>query len=149
MGALSPLTAARYICEGRDWSISNLELQKMLYLGQMLYLGEHQERLIGGAFEAWDYGPVLPSVYREAKAYGSRPIRFLAGASKIVDKDRRGVLDQVIDQLSNMSAGQLVSITHWKEGAWAKNYVPGVKGVMIPDRDIVEEYNRRLKHQHP
>jgi uncharacterized phage-associated protein len=144
---LSPMTAARRICQARDWSITNLELQKMLYLGQMLHLGEHGERLVNGDFEAWDYGPVQPDVYREARAYGSSPIRFLAGSVIASDEAREATLAQIIDQLSKMTAGQLVSITHWKDGAWAKNYRPNVKGIVIPDRDIIEEYQKRVERQ--
>jgi uncharacterized phage-associated protein len=147
MTALSPMTAARRICAGRGWGVTNLELQKMLYLGQLLHLGEHGERLLNGEFEAWDYGPVQPIVYREARIYGSAPIRFLPGSIAEADPAREATLKQVIEQLSKMSAGQLVSITHWNEGAWANNYRPGLKGVVIPDRDIIEEYRKRAERQ--
>ena len=144
---LSPQTAARLICQGRDWSITNLELQKTLYLGQLVHLGEHGERLLNGTFEAWDYGPVQPEVYREARAFGSGPIKYLSGQNKIDDPARQATLDQVIRQLSKLTASQLVSITHWKDGAWAQHYRPGIKGLVIPDRDIIAEYQRRVVRQ--
>lgn len=28
-------------------------------------------------------------------------------------------------------------------GAWAKHYIPGARGVTIPNADIVDEYNKR------
>jgi uncharacterized phage-associated protein len=134
------------MCERSDWTLTNLELQKMLYLAQMIYMGQHGgDRLLAGTFEAWDYGPVLPSVYREAKTYGSGPIRYISAGARIDDPERQKMLDEAHDQLSRASAGQLVSITHWKDGAWAKNYVPGARGVVIPDRDILEEYRRRAE----
>lgn len=146
MGApISALTAARYMCDRSDWTLTNLKLQKMLYLAQMMYLGTHGERLMSGDFEAWDLGPVVPSVYREARAFGGGPIRYLSSlyTSKTVDAERAGMLDDAVDQLASKTAGQLVNITHWSGGAWAKNYKPGVKGILIPDPDILAEYQAR------
>jgi|GEM_PF-6636616 len=57
--AVHALSAARAICELRDWEVSNLELQKILYIAHMVYLGETDSHpLIKENFEAWDYGPV-------------------------------------------------------------------------------------------
>jgi uncharacterized phage-associated protein len=142
---ISAVAAARHMCERSDWTLTNLKLQKMLYLAQMMYMGEHHERLLNGTFEAWDYGPVLPSIYSEVKAYGSGPIRSLFfGRGNIEDPVRRKILDDAYDQLSQKTAGQLVNITHWSRGAWANNYVPGARGVVIPDADIIKEYQARV-----
>lgn len=143
---ISALTAARYMCERSEWTLTNLKLQKMLYLAQMLYMGEHHERLLNGTFEAWDYGPVLPEVYREVKPYGSGPIRSMFFGRAIVDdEDRKKTLDDAYDQLAPKTAGQLVNITHWSGGAWAKNYVAGSRGIAIPDADIIREYDARVE----
>ena len=143
-GAASPLAAARHMCERSEWALTNLELQKMLYLAQMMYLGTKGERLINGSFEAWDYGPVLPSVYSEVKAFGRGPIRFLPSIfGRSVEPSRAEMLDDAYDQLSKKTAGQLVNITHWSKGAWARNYRPGVRGIVIPDDDIIREYRDR------
>ncbi|MGN8398370.1 Panacea domain-containing protein [Helicobacter pylori] len=40
--------------------ITNLKLQKMLYIAQ----AESDSKLIKEDFQAWDYGPVIPDVYR-------------------------------------------------------------------------------------
>lgn len=141
---ISPLAAARHMCARSDWTLTNLELQKMLYLAQMMFLGEHDERLLNGSFEAWDYGPVQPSVYREARTFGKAPIEFLFSRGRVDDPARAKMLDEAYDQLSKMSAGQLVNITHWKDGAWARNYVPNIQGIVIPDRHILDEYNKRF-----
>lgn len=141
---VSALSAARRMCERSDWQLSNLQLQKMLYLAQMMYLGRTGTRLINGTFEAWDYGPVLPAVYSEAKVFGSRPITFLRSSGGAPDGDRAETLDEACDQLAKVSAGQLVNITHWKDGAWAKHYVPHRRGIIIPDEAILDEFRRRF-----
>jgi uncharacterized phage-associated protein len=141
---ISALTAARFMCERSGGSITNLELQKMLYLAQMFYLGQNNERLFSGAFEAWDFGPVLPNVYHQVKAFGRGPIAFVIGGGSISDSSREKMLAEAYDELSQMTPGQLVNITHWSKGAWAKHYRPGQKGVKIPDDDIRREYADRI-----
>jgi uncharacterized phage-associated protein len=64
--AVHPLIAAKKVCERRTWGVSNLEINKILYFAHMLFLGRHglDSPLVEEMFQAWDYGPVLPSVYR-------------------------------------------------------------------------------------
>jgi hypothetical protein len=57
---------ARRFCARGDWCVTNLELQKMLYIVQMLYMGEtNGHRLIQTQFEAWDYTSDLTSRSRD------------------------------------------------------------------------------------
>jgi len=143
---ISALSAAREMCALSDWCLTNLELQKMLYLSQMVYMGEHNgEPLFNGHFEAWDYGPVLPEVYSRARAFGSAPIMdVFSGARPIIDEERRKFLARAYQQLSTRTAADLVNITHWSKGAWYKHYRPDAKGTMIPDGDIFKEAKDRI-----
>lgn len=142
---VSPLAAARHLCELSDWVLTNLELQKILYLAHMRYLGETGEPLIAGTFEAWDYGPVLPPVYEAVKVYGGNVIgNVFGGVGKIGDPDIVRALDTTYDQLKSFTAGQLVEETHWRNGAWAAVYKPGRRGIPIPNNLIKWEYDNRV-----
>jgi uncharacterized phage-associated protein len=72
---LRAMQAARMVCEHGSWRVTNLSLQKILYIAQMLFMGEHNTRLIDTDFEAWDYGPVSPEVYRKVRIFGANPIQ--------------------------------------------------------------------------
>ena len=72
--SVSSLSAARLVCELRDWKVSNLELQKILYIAHMIYLGNESVPLIDENFEAWDYGPVIPELYQHVKGFGAKPV---------------------------------------------------------------------------
>lgn len=145
---VSALSAARTICEIRDWSVSNLELQKILYLAHMVRLGESNGTpLIYENFEAWDYGPVVPDLYRRAKPFGSGPVRNVfhwipAVAQSTPDYK---VLQEAAEGTRALSPGRLVAITHWKEGAWAHTYIAGARGIVIQNTDILREYRERAK----
>ncbi len=145
--AVSPLVAAGRMCELSGWSITNLQLQKMLYIAQMLSLGrsDGDRPLIDGTFEAWDYGPVLPPVYRHVRSFGARPIRnVFRRFREPIQKQDDDVLRETALALGNKSASDLVSLTHREDGAWAKHYEPGRRGIEIPEQDIVHEYRRRI-----
>lgn len=153
MGAMAARTesVAKYICSRGGWRVSNLQLQKIFYMMQMYYMGQNDgSRLADAAFEAWDYGPVEPELYRRVRMYGASPIEdvFTNARRFNGDDSRLALMAQVCDALLPLSAGQLVAITHWRKGAWAKNYVPGAKGIVIPDNDIASEFSARAEARH-
>ena len=145
------LQAAKYLAKRSKWEYSNLELQKILYLCHMLFLGNYNEPLLEGTFEAWMYGPVYPDLYYELKKYKSKSVPESA-FEKIKDLDEKNysqqitVLNVMADQFPPSSAGKLIRITHWQEGAWAKRYKPGTSS-LIPNRYIFEEYNLRFSEE--
>lgn len=139
------MSAARTLCELRNWGVSNLELQKLLYIAHMLHLGEFHRPLVSEAFEAWDYGPVVPSVYHQAKGFGNEPVRnvFHGSQSVVVNSTEMGAIKSALDSTKGFSPRRLVTITHWPEGAWAKVYKPNRYGIVIPNSLIEEEYVKR------
>lgn len=146
--AISSLSAARMICDRSGWRITNLELQKILYLAHMFHMGFHDgEPLIDGQFEAWDYGPVEPHVYARVRMFGSGPIEdvFFGYGEPTVLAPEYSSLDQACGALLGKSSGELVSITHWKEGAWAQVYEPGVRHIPIPNELILNEFRARAE----
>src|SRR4051794_9267350 len=54
--------------------LSPMKLQKLLYYACGWYAGYTGQPLIDEAIEAWDYGPVIPSIYHEFKRFGSGSI---------------------------------------------------------------------------
>lgn len=149
MGVMSARldSVARHICEKGDWKVSNLQLQKLIYMAQMVYMGQNDgARLVDATFQAWDYGPVIPELYSKVRMFGSGPIKdvFWHARPFKVEDPRKRTLDEVCDALLPRKPGELVDITHWPKGAWATHYVPGIKAIEIPDADIRAEYNRRI-----
>lgn len=137
---LDALEAAKKVCRRSGWRLSNLELNKVLYLAQVRYKRAHPgRRLINTTFEAWDYGPVSPPVYHRSKAFGSDKIGnvFHAVATPVSPLDAD--LYASVDKLVGMSPAQLVAVSHRDKGAWATYYQPGVLGIKIPDAAIDRE----------
>lgn len=142
---MSALDAAVTLAEASGWSLTNLELQKMLYIAQMTYMGENGGKpLFADDFQAWKLGPVVPAVYNRARDYGSAPVRNLFHKKGPISSKKVQILKEVYDDLRGRDAWDLVAITHWSGGAWYKNFTPGQNFVPIPKTDIIEEYRARL-----
>lgn len=144
--SVGSLDAAKRICELGSWRVTNLALQKILYMAHMVHMGRYDgAHLIDGEFEAWDYGPVEPNVYQKVKAFGSKAIpNFFFSSRPIPDGIEDATIKEACEHLLRKSPGELVAMTHWQGGAWAKNYVPGVRGITISDADIICEYKARI-----
>lgn len=50
--------------DGRDASMTNMKLQKLLYYAQSLHLAVYGEPLFADEIQAWRYGPVCPPAYQ-------------------------------------------------------------------------------------
>ena len=55
-------------------TVSNLKLQKLLYFVQGFFLALLDRPCFSDEIEAWDFGPVVPVVYRNFKEFGSNSI---------------------------------------------------------------------------
>ena len=145
---IAPEVAAKYLAKLSGWRLSNLPLQKILYLADMVHTGASKKRLLAGNFEAWDYGPVHPAVYHLCKYKGAKPLveaTFIGIPDLDEGSEEAKFLRAVYDKFGNYTSGQLVRITHAPTSAWYKRYAPGARGVQIPTEDMIEEYEKRTK----
>jgi uncharacterized phage-associated protein len=143
--AISSISAMRRMCELKQWTITNLEANKLLYFAQMVALGRSQgERpLVSEHFQAWDYGPVLPSAYHHAKIFGNRSIKPFMFSSGGPIPEWEDTFNETLKEVGGLTSSQLVAESHWKDGAWAQYYRPGSKGIDIPNDAILREYAAR------
>jgi uncharacterized phage-associated protein len=144
--AVSALSAAKTICMLRDWSVSNLEVQKILYLAHMYHMGVHDgSPLIREPFEAWNYGPVVPELYHRMKTFGSGPVQNVFHWIEPVPMvtPEFASLREAVEGTRNLRASQLVANTHSMGGAWAATYHPNVTGLKIPNAAILNDFRNR------
>lgn len=134
------LAVAKYILSLRP--MTNLRLQKTLYFIQVAFLLTRERGIFDDEIEAWQYGPVVPSVYNEYK-YSSRNILTYNREMEIelfetfrnlgitneniieevdrLDRDFESVdlIQEMLGRLENFTDWQLVYKTHtyaiWQE----------------------------------
>ena len=126
------LRAARFIAVRAGWSRTNLELQKLIYIAQMIHVGMNGSALVKGDFEAWELGPVHPTLYHHVKKFGAAPVARIQCSDEPIEGTERSLLETTYDALVSKSSSELVAITHWEHGAWARNYVSGERYRKIP-----------------
>lgn len=139
----------------RGWKLTNLALQKLLYFAHGIHLTKMKEPLVSGYFEAWQYGPVHPAVYRAFKPSGSAPISNRAVAKDPLTGNTRdlpkptdlAVLDLIADVMKSyghLPPGRLVDLSHAKDSPWSavvdKARTDVAFGLRIPDTVILERF---------
>ncbi|MGE7942987.1 Panacea domain-containing protein [Lysinibacillus xylanilyticus] len=111
---------------GEYYSLSNLKLQKLLYYCQGGHYKWDNEKLMKDAkFEAWRYGPVIPSVYREYNRYGQNDIPALLYEDFNLYLNEEETIKAVWAQLKELHAYTLVNSSH-DEAPWVNNYEEGL-----------------------
>lgn len=134
--------------------ITPMKLQKLVYFAHGYFLGAYGEPLIDECFEAWQYGPVAPSLYHEFKGFGNTPISRLATeldweadeelpVPPPADDPRFSkVLNFVWKTYGKRDALVLSDITHKAGAPWdvvTKENVHNKKNMSIPD-EIIEDH---------
>ena len=140
--------AAKHLGWRSGWKLSNLEMQKIIYLSHMIHLGQTETPLVHGDFEAWHYGPVHPDLYHFLKSFGASPVTNELGIFDRFEKlDSEGeiqLLNSGVQAFPSGSGARLLSITHSPPSAWCKVYESDVRGNIIPANLIIEEYKKRF-----
>ena len=140
-----------------------LKLMKRVYIahGYMLALldrptdGVKLEKV-----EAWQYGPVFPSVYYSFKSYGGNPITeettvmdfsrivrndgFGMFAPELSDEREKAVCRFVWEKYAIYTDSSLVTILHAKDTPWERLYEKD-RNVIIPDNDTKTYYKDIIK----
>lgn len=148
--SITALEAAKFACEASGWTLTNLQLQKILYIAHMVHLGRTNQPLIeGDMFEAWDYGPVLPNVYRRVSSFGAGNIRNIFFSVRSLeypwDSEEIDTLSDAVEQLKDVPPFKLVEMVHDHRGAWGQVYDPRYRNSDIPNALIAEEYRQRFR----
>ncbi len=88
--------------------------------------------------EAWDFGPVVPEVYREYKIFGSSDIpTFIVNRRVSLRSNEMDLINGMVDECSQYTASQLVEITH-SQKPWSVAYHRGRNRVI--SNDSIREY---------
>ena len=148
---ISAITIARYIvafCAGQvvPVALTNIKLQKLLYLVFGEYYLDHGKPLFRETFEAWQYGPVVASVYDEFCAFAGSYILLSESDLGLPDNVKLDI-DPIIKTNMKRDVFDLVDDTHQPGSAWAKAVARNNGTIKdhpeILIEDIIEEFRKR------
>jgi uncharacterized phage-associated protein len=142
------------LADERGLAISNMALNKLAFFAHGWHLALYGAPLTDSHFEAWQFGPVHPVVYRQFRDNVDAPIRNRAtrvnlenGRDVIVsyefDEATLEHLRTIIDFYGGMTAGRLSTISHEEGAPWdvvwkSSGSCPG----MTIGNDFTREYYR-------
>lgn len=127
-------------CNEINTSISNLKLQKLLYLIQHKLLNESESYILED-FIALPYGPVIKNIYDKYSAFGAMSIYIYTIMEKkydISDSDIN-LIERVLEKYSRYDAWDLVNLSHKKDNSWYKIKNEVGMGELIPKNMIKED----------
>jgi uncharacterized phage-associated protein len=126
----SPLAVANYFITKSTITgkpVTLLQRIKLVYLSHAWHLGlTDGTPLLNEPIVAWQYGPVVESVYKDFKAYKSNPINqeatyFLNGKNlpyTLQDASLTTLLDKIWDIYQDWSGIDLSALTHQANTPW-------------------------------
>lgn len=144
------------IAEDCGLRISNLALNKILFFAHGWHLALHDAPLVDSAFEAWQFGPVHPQVYRQFRGLGHKAIPrgrrlteidLATGGDNPVEPNLSDAEFQfcgkIVQFYGKYSASRLVEISHeigapWDQ-VWERAGRTSLPGMVIPD-EITKRY---------
>lgn len=154
-------------------TLDPMKIQKLVYFGHGWHLAFTGDPLIDDQVQAWDYGPVVPTLYHEFKKWGNGAIREPAFRSEFYSSDSsnstiyRTVVPSIFDfggssgkvlfakeliektweVYRHMTAIELSQLTHEPGSPWLeirKRY-PGLRSVGIPNGKIRRHFEEKLE----
>ena len=151
MATYDPKSIANFFIEAaakEDRQLTPPELMKLVYLAHCWYLGATERPLLNEAPEAWEVGPVLPSLYHALTIYGSDPVpQKIPGHSLPAETQVVNFLQSIWETYNSFDAAQLTTLTNQPGTPWATTWEKEgkiySKGIDIPEGSI-QAYYREL-----
>lgn len=147
--AQEPIAVANFVIDianKNKLTVTNLQLQKILFFLQGFSLDNYHVSLINGSFSKWQYGPVQKDVYRIFRDNGASPIineyvnayfdekgQFQTQTPKMenISNDEKKALKAFTLKLLKIPAWKLVGLTH-HDPSWY-NYKNKIMNYEAPD----------------
>lgn len=128
--------------EGR--TITPLQLIKLVYIAHGWSLVHMPDALVTEPAQAWQYGPVVPSLYQAVKGYRSDPIVNLLPDADPQDlsAEARALIASVYKTYSRYSGTQLSNLTHQPGTPWSVTWENFGQNSVIRNELIRDHYQQ-------
>ncbi|WP_081816272.1 Panacea domain-containing protein [Delftia sp. RIT313] len=142
------LAVAQYILSQRIQvgdQVTPMQLIKLVYIAEGIMLGRNGRSLINERVEAWEYGPVIRSVYHAVREFRSNPVSYVPGANPNYpfNHDEIEVMNAVARSYGPHDGIRLSAATHQPGTPWSQTWEGlGRNGTI--STDIIENHYSRL-----
>jgi len=124
-----------------------MQLLKLVYIAHGWMLGRHGRPLFAEQVQAWQYGPVVRSVYQAVKQYGSSAVAQINSAPVIAfDADEQNMMDFVVRNYGSANGIVLSTATHQPGTPWHQTWSVAQNSAPISN-DLIQNFYSALIHQ--
>ncbi len=126
--------------------LTNMQLQKLVYIAHGYSLAKLGKPLFHNNIHAFEWGPVIPNLYKTLKRYGAGEVKELipTDAAPISgDTEEMEIIREVWQDYGEFSGWELSDLTHRKGTPWSETWRNNPFGV-ISDELIAEYYRQDL-----
>lgn len=148
MSKLNSIDIGNYFSFIRDTGdLTNLKIQKLVYYASGFYNVLHKNKLFKENIEAWDYGPVVPSLYHSYKGFKYHSVLVEDFNIDKIDIHIRCFLNDIYKRYSKYSAKELVDMTHFANTPWYLIYYDDSYDYVINDHLMMVYFTEYAKQQ--
>jgi uncharacterized phage-associated protein len=125
--------------------LTPLQVMKLVYMSHGVNLAKFDAPLIPDPVQAWQYGPVVSSLYGAMKHFGNRPIHPPKLTTTMFDRSEPTdgdlwALGAVYKAYGKLTGPALSNLTHRPGSPWSRIWRPGVSNLVIPNELIAQHY---------
>ncbi|WP_051219059.1 Panacea domain-containing protein [Oceanobacter kriegii] len=106
------------LAQQRQLALSNLQLQKLLYIAHGYLLAWKNKPMFKDDISAWKYGPVILGVYNQFREFGAEKIPVGAVEAGVDDHDVIEALEGTLKLYGDRDPMDLVNLTHQPNTPW-------------------------------
>ena len=144
VSSLAVANAFLKIAEEEGKELTNMQLQKLVYIAHGYALALLDRPLYWDTTRAWQWGPVIPNLYDPLRKYGRRIVTEPLETDDKLDDDgeEMNIIKGVWKEYGYLSGGKLSAITHRDNTPWSQTWEKEKFGC-IPN-DVIGCYYRAL-----
>lgn len=130
--------------------LTNMQLQKLVYIAHGYSLALLERPLFFHNVHAWQWGPVIPKLYKPLRKYGAEEVtEAIPTTDEAVpaDSEEMDVIRAVWETYGHFTGSKLSGMTHREGSPWSKTWT--AEPYEIISNESIGEYYRTLLDERP
>jgi len=124
-------------------SLTNMQLQKLVFLAQGYALALLGRPVYYQNTHAWQWGPVVPKLYKALQSYGSGIVtQDIPSEDELTEGEEMEIVRGVWDGYKQYTGSQLSNLTHKPGSPWSSTWEKERFAVIPPE--LIGSYYKQL-----